>query len=114
VPSHRWRKFFYKGYNQSELLAKNIADRLSIPCLPVVKKSRYTRSQTKLSRNQRLKNLRGSFVVTNECDRKSYQTIVIIDDIVTTGSTLNEIAAVIKKQYPQKVIWGWVAGRHNK
>jgi predicted amidophosphoribosyltransferase len=113
VPSHRWRKFFYKGYNQSELLAKNIGIRLLIPCVTIAKKNRYTTSQTRLSRAKRLKNLHGSFVLTNAQMRKHYETIVIIDDIVTTWSTINTLASMIKSQFPDKHVWWLVLGRHN-
>ena len=114
VPSHWWRKFFYKWYNQSELLAKALAEKLMIPYIPTSKKSRYTKSQTKLSRKQRLSNLKDSFVLIDHDKRRNYETIVLVDDIVTTWSTLNHIAALIKQQFPSCTIWWLVVGRHNK
>lgn len=113
VPSHRWRKYITKGYNQSELLANKISERLLIPCVSVAKKTKYTRSQTKLSRKQRLHNVSGSFQLHNQDSREPYKKIIIVDDIVTTWSTINTIARLIKTTYPQKVVWWLVIGRHN-
>lgn len=114
VPSTRWRKYISKWYNQSELLAKSLGNKLGIPCVQLVKKIKYTPSQTKLTREERLVNMAGSFVVINDKSFFWYKNIIIIDDIVTTGSTINEIALTIKTQHPQSHIWGLVVGRHNK
>lgn len=57
VPTHRRRKRFFRGYNQSELLAQALSTYLSIPHIDLYTKTRYTRSQTKLKRQQRLHNL---------------------------------------------------------
>jgi competence protein ComFC len=80
----------------------------------LVKKTKHTISQTKLSRQQRLVNMTGSFGVNNTESISLYQTIIIVDDIVTTGATINEIALTIKKHNPQAHIRGLVVGRHNK
>jgi ComF family protein len=114
VPSHRWRKFFYKWYNQSELLAQNIAERLMVPYVSIAKKSRYTKSQTKLSRAKRIKNIQGSFLLKNTEDFILYDTIIIIDDIVTTGTTINELWLLVKSKFPYKKIRWLVLWRHNK
>lgn len=92
VPLHhsRQRK---RGYNQSELIGRAMAGTLNIPlhsdCL---KRSRNTKSQTKLNIHQRLENVSNAFVVTN-VDEIHGKSILLIDDVITTGSTINACAA---------------------
>lgn len=82
--------------------------------MQLTKKAKHTKSQTTLTRQERLVNMSGGFAVVNQELLLLYKNIIIIDDIVTTGSTLNEIAITIKKHNPQSHIWGLVVGRHNK
>lgn len=65
MPSHWWRRYFEKGYNQSELLAQELAKRLKLPLFPCAKKCKATASQLSLKRSARLENLKGAFVVQN-------------------------------------------------
>ncbi len=88
-----------KGYNQSELLARSLGNKLGIPCVQLVQKNKYTPSQTSLTRQERLLNMLGSFT-SIKTSINIYQHIIIVDDIVTTGSTINEIASIIKKHSP--------------
>lgn len=96
VPLHPLRKFL-RGYNQSELLAKYIQK--CCPKLPVrpdlLIRSRYTRSQTKLNEAQRKKNLRGAFVASGEVRGLS---VLLVDDVATTRSTLSACAKELKKR----------------
>jgi predicted amidophosphoribosyltransferase len=57
IPSHRYRKKFVKGYNQSQILAEKIHERLLIPIIEILQKPGKTRSQALLNRKQRLTNL---------------------------------------------------------
>lgn len=111
VPSHRTRKFFSKWYNQSELLAKHTALHLGIEHKEVIKKTRFTSSQTSLERSKRLVNLKTAFSVCE--DLSDYKTIIIIDDITTTWSTIQALAHCIKSTYPQIQIRGAVLARSN-
>lgn len=65
VPSHRRRKFFVKGYNQSQLLAQAVAEKIHTPYEKLFRKHKYTRSQAKLKRKDRLYNLSNSFSLTH-------------------------------------------------
>lgn len=95
VPVHRSTKI-KRGYNQSALIARQVGKRLNLKvhCNAVVK-HRLTASQKSLSKADRLTNLKGAFSVRRP-DIISGHNILLIDDICTTGSTLSEIAQLLK------------------
>lgn len=113
VPSHRYRKYFTKWYNQSELLAKNLAKKLWLPCSQLVQKTKYTKSQAKLTRKDRLKNLKNAFSLTQTHNLTETETVLLVDDVTTTWSTLNQIAKTIRTTYPKVKIRWLVIARHN-
>lgn len=96
VPIHH-RKRFDRGYNQSELLARGIS---SITRLPVktglLSKIRNSKSQTKLSKEERRENTIDTFSVSNEV--KKYTSIALVDDVVTTGATISAICDVLREK----------------
>lgn len=104
VPSHRTRKYLQKGYNQSELLAKSIASRLNILCYDQVEKLYWTRRQTGLSKLQRKNNVKSVYSLWSSIPQ-SVTHIIIVDDVVSTWSTLYELANEIKKMRPNLCIW---------
>lgn len=92
VPMHEKRQK-RRGYNQAELIANAIAARTTTPCIPLLQKVKQTPNQARLDRAARIKNLDGSFAApTTPPDH-----VVIVDDVMTTGSTLNECAKVLKR-----------------
>jgi competence protein ComFC len=113
IPSHRYRKHFIKGYNQSEILVEEISKETTIPSRNLLEKTQATKTQAHLQRNQRLVNLKGKFWIRSHSEMEGNETIILIDDISTTNSTLNEAALSIKNHYPQVKIRGLVLARHN-
>ena len=112
IPSHRYRHYFIKGYNQSELLARKLSQHLQVPMIAIAKKQRHTKTQASLDRNGRMKNLNNAFSLTKNISFTWNETLLIVDDITTTGSTINELAKLIKHYYPKiKVRWA-VLWRH--
>jgi ComF family protein len=96
VPLHpkRLRK---RGFNQSLLLARHVADRLGVQVdFLSLRRTRDTTPQTGLKRDERRKNVRRAFEVV---DRKALRRkrVVLVDDVATTGSTLNECARVLRR-----------------
>ena len=88
VPLHRSRQR-QRGFNQAEL----IAARLGLPMATrLLRRKKDTPSQTGLTRNERKRNLAGAFEVRGRVSG----TIMVVDDVYTTGSTLNEIARTLK------------------
>ena len=93
VPLHN-KKLRERGYNQSERLAKYIGQRIGKPLrADMLVRTRNTASQTLLDADARRKNVRGAFDVASDCKDLS---IVLIDDVTTTGATLSECAHILK------------------
>lgn len=96
VPLH-YSRLFKRKYNQSAILARELAKKTNIPArYDILKKYRYTKPQVICSGKQRRKNIKDAFVVTKP-DFIKGKNIVLIDDVYTTGSTLKECAKVLKK-----------------
>ena len=85
-----------RGFNQSEILAEEIATRLKLPVSDELTKIRNTKAQKKLTAKERAANLEGAFRVTNP-DAFKNKDVVIVDDVYTTGATLSECASVLRK-----------------
>ena len=106
VPLHWWRQY-RRTYNQSFLLAEYVSSRYGIPiCQDLLVRTRPTPQQKLLNEKQRRKNLKGAFRAVPECRGRS---IVLIDDVVTTGSTLSECARTLKKAGAYRVYAACVA-----
>jgi ComF family protein len=95
VPLNIIRKI-KRGYNQSELLAKELSVKINIPVLKnVLLRRKITKPQFKLSRTERFRNIKDSFFIKNEKIIKG-KNILLIDDIVTTSSTVCACSSVLK------------------
>jgi len=90
VPLHPVR-IRERGYNQSELIARKVSKLTGIRYIKATSRRRYTASQTFLHRDQRLKNLRGAFKPMKNSALNG-SSVILLDDVFTTGSTLNEIS----------------------
>jgi len=89
VPLHRVR-LRERGYNQSEILARGLSKGTGIKYGSIIKRIRYTRSQALMKDpNERMKNVDGAFKVVENIAGKN---VLIVDDVTTTGATLNAIA----------------------
>jgi ComF family protein len=95
VPLHPTRQR-ERGFNQASLLAELLSARISIPCKPVLKRIRYTTTQTALDRAERMENLHNAFRLRKNADVRGLR-VLLIDDVLTTGSTLSECARVLKR-----------------
>lgn len=97
VPLH-WTRLLKRRYNQSALLARALAKSLSVPvALDMLVRSRATVTQGHLSSKDRHENVRGAFTLHPRFQTKiAGKTILLIDDVYTTGATIKECARVLK------------------
>ena len=111
VPIYKDREN-WRGFNQSEKIAKILAKELNLKFVPdlLIKKVR-TKPQTELTRKARLRNLRNVFSINPNytLDPKRY-SLILFDDIWTTGTTLKEAAKVLKRK-GARLVWGLTLAR---
>lgn len=99
IPLHP-RRFRERGYNQAEVIAQRCATRLSLPFLPLLQRTRYTTPQTLVTGEERATNVAQIFApVQQRVTFSIAPQILLVDDVVTTGSTiLNAAAALVAFQ----------------
>jgi len=103
VPLHA-KRLRQRGFNQTYELIKPVAKKLGIKidtqhCL----RKKYTEAQTGLNAKNRRQNLKGAFQFKNN---RNYKYVILFDDVITTGSTMNELVKHIKKQGVKRVdVW---------
>lgn len=94
VPLHK-KKEQKRGYNQSVLIARGIAEATGIPLYTdIIERVRNTESQTKKSRTERIKNMADAFTLSSNCPLKEGH-ILLCDDVLTTGATLESCAKTL-------------------
>jgi len=92
-----------RGYNQSFYIAKGFSKVLNIPVKNnLIKRARYTETQTKLNLEERKENMANAFAIKNAKEIKG-KKIILIDDVITTGSTVTECGKILKSHGAQKV-----------
>lgn len=111
VPLHK-SKLKKRGYNQAQLLSQGISKKFNIPTVNILVRVKNTPSQVGLERKKRIENISGAFsIVPNpSADGSQYPNIFLVDDVLTTGSTLLEAANVLKRNGAKKV-WGIALAR---
>ena len=95
VPLHR-SKLAHRGYNQSEYLARGIADRLGIPYVEALNAVKPHSTQTHKGALERWQNIQGNYALKNDASHLSGKHILLVDDVITTGSTLTVCASLLK------------------
>lgn len=108
VPLHPGRRS-ERGYNQTELIFRRWAEARGWPWTEALVRTRPTQPQWELSPAERRRNIRGAFAVAHP-DRIAGKTILLVDDIVTTGITMSECAKTLKKAGAARVIGLALAG----
>lgn len=102
MPLH-WRRRFIRGFNQAELLAHVVAGRTGLPVLPALRRRAHTRAQATLpSSAQRRANVRGVFAVPHP-ETISGMRLVLVDDVLTSGATVNSAATALLRSGAARV-----------
>jgi ComF family protein len=102
VPLHKFKEN-YRGFNQAELLSKAVTTNVD----NCIRRTKNTKSQVSLNREKRLENLKDVFELKHQIN---YKSVLLVDDVMTSGSTLEECAKVLKKAGVEKV-YGLVFAR---
>lgn len=100
VPIHK-SKMLTRGYNQSELLAKFISFKIDVPMIKLIKRHKDTKPQSDLSVQNRWTNIYGAFKLIDM--PSGINKVLLVDDIYTTGATLNECSLLLKENGIKKV-----------
>ena len=102
VPLHKVKNRI-RGFNQAEIIAKGIAKLMNVTFSKnIVLRKKFTETQTKLSRKERAKNVSNAFNIKNK-EKLQNKNFIIIDDVFTTGSTVNAITQSLKDNGASKV-----------
>lgn len=101
VPLH-WRRKNARGFNQGEILAFEIGKIWNLPVKNLLRRHRPTRPQAELNGEARRKNLKDAFAI-NKAQQVDSSTIWLIDDVVTTGTTLLECTKILKEYGAERV-----------
>lgn len=96
VPIHA-KKFEARGFNQSHVIARELGERTGLPVIDCLERTKETKAQYNLDRAQRHLNIVDAFSVRIRYNIDKYKSILLLDDIYTTGSTVNECSKVLKK-----------------
>lgn len=107
VPMH-WRRRMWQGYDHARLLAEAVAAELDLPVGDELVRVRNTPPQTSLSRTGRIENVRGAFGVTSNANLAG-ATVLLVDDVTTTGASANEAARTLLAAGASKVILAVIA-----
>ncbi len=108
VPLH-WARLWKRGYNQAEIIADAVAKELGAPLMnDILERRRRTRTQTKLDIEAKMKNVNGAFAVRDEAAAifkggVKVRHILLVDDVFTTGSTLEACFSALRTVFPRDV-----------
>ena len=105
VPLH-WLRRWKRGYNQAEVIASGVAERLGIPMRPdILRRIRRTRTQTRLSIAEKRANVSGAFAIPAKppAEPTPFRHILLVDDVFTTGSTLHACFVALREVFPVSV-----------
>jgi ComF family protein len=111
VPLH-WRRQRDRQFNQAEEISKFVGEMMGLAVVKRLKRVRRTQTQTRLSRRQRMENLKGAFAIRkswffekeNPIGKDKTPGVILVDDVFTTGSTVDECAKVLRKAGAGRVV----------
>jgi competence protein ComFC len=110
------KKLKIRGYNQSEELSKELSKILQIPVVSdILVKTKFTKTQMESTKEEREINLQGVFAINKNCmtpDVIQFSKIFLVDDVYTTGSTMQECAKILKEA-GAKSVWGIAIAREG-
>lgn len=102
IPLH-WSRYAWRWFNQAEEISKVLAHKSNKPLVNLLKRTRKTKFQTGLSRKERVQNITDVFSLSDNVQKYKNKRILLVDDVLTTGTTLKEAIKQIRKLHPKGV-----------
>lgn len=112
VPLHT-KRLNFRGFNQSLVIARLLSKKWKIPFDEILVRQRHTKPQVGLGNTERLLNVRNAFALKKFCFPGPMTNYLIVDDVCTTGATINECAKILRKNGAKK-IFGVVIARTDR
>ena len=109
IPLHK-KRLRHRGYNHAQLLAEGLSGKLDLKIAEILERNKDTKSQFGLDLQKRKENIKDAFSIVPNILISDYHNIFLVDDILTTGSTLLEAARILKRSGVKKV-WGLTLAR---
>ena len=105
IPLHRSRER-QRGFNQSKLLVKYVAENFNLELADILKRTKNTKPQAQCKNEERTKNISGCFQIKNPADagKIKNKNILLIDDVFTSGATINEAVKILKQNGARRII----------
>lgn len=110
VPLH-WTKYSWRWFNQSEEIAKVISKKSKKPVVSLLKRVKKTQAQAGLTRAKRFVNVEKAFVLADDAHNYKYKKVLLIDDVMTTGTTLQSCFRQLIKLSPQSLLGAVICRR---
>ena len=101
IPLHR-KRIVERGFNQAYQLAEVISEQLNLDLADIIKRNKYTKQQAKLEKTQRAKNVQNAFTLKPGVDIPN--KVILVDDVVTTGSTILECTRILQKAGVSEIV----------
>ncbi|MDP3741196.1 MAG: phosphoribosyltransferase family protein [bacterium] len=111
VPLHKVR-LRARGFNQSALIALEFAARAGLKHSPLLYRTRNSKTQVELEKKERFENVKDLFAPLADENSTDIKKVILVDDVATTGATINECAKTLKKAGISEV-WGLVVARNS-
>lgn len=108
TPLH-WRKRAERGFNQTDIIARTISKLLNIPIISAIKRIKYKKAQAHNSQEERISGYSHDFKLIRPVPKK----ILLVDDIITTATTITQIAKIIQETQPNTAIESFALMRAN-
>ena len=102
IPLH-WTRYAWRWFNQSEEIAKVLSQESNKPIVKLLTRTKKTRFQMGLSRQERIQNIQDVFSLSLDAQLYKNKHILLIDDVLTTGATLKAAVKVLRKQSPASI-----------
>ena len=102
IPLH-WTRYAWRGFNQAHEIAKVLQKKKNVPLCHLLKRVKRTKFQSTLISSLRVENLKEAFVLNTQAQDYTNKHILLIDDLMTTGSTLRSAAKTLLALKPRKI-----------